>query len=439
MVGLSVLFRSVLLASFTLVSLLAATGCAVKSGENIGASGARSPSRAAVFVVQPDAQGRDAAVGLDAAAFAGRAGAADYILIGEGHTVACDHGVQARLLEILARTCRPPALGLEMIGADRQEILDRFFNTSGAGAPVRAAAATLAALANDLDWPQTWGHSFELYAPIFRVALAARLPVYGLNIPPKVMAAFRKSGVGGLSAEQKKFLPRQVVPPAEAQKKALGEEFERHAAMMRSKKSAEKTVASGLGALKSPAGQAEARERFFHVQSLWDSKMAERAVEVRQATGRPVVVLAGAAHVENGWGIAHRLRTLDPHARVLLIAPWRGGKLPGVDNADVFFFCADEHKSRLGFTVEWREDAPSGAVAVVTSVAPGTRADKAGLAEHDAIVAAGGKPLAGLADLHVAAIQAKTAGKNLALTLLRSGKRLEVVLDLSAEAGPAGP
>jgi uncharacterized iron-regulated protein len=167
-------------------------GCAQKTG---------ALPRAGIFAL---AQSHDAtsgatrsALALDSGAFAARAAQADYILIGEWHTVVCDHAVQARLLEILAQAGQKPALGLEMVAIDRQDVLDRYFPAQGNDAvatEAKPAPLTLAALARDLDWPRSWGYPFEFYAPIFKVALQARLPVYGLNIPAKIMSAYRKNG-----------------------------------------------------------------------------------------------------------------------------------------------------------------------------------------------------------------------------------------------------
>jgi len=60
-----------------------------------------------------------------------------------------------------------------------------------------------------------------------------------------------------------------------------------------------------------PSAAERAFARFQLVQSLWDTAMAENAVAVRVRTGRPVIVLSGSGHVDNGWGVAHRLATLE--------------------------------------------------------------------------------------------------------------------------------
>jgi uncharacterized iron-regulated protein len=78
-------------------------------------------------------------------------------------------------------------------------------------------------------------------------------------------------------------------------------------------------------------------EHFALVQSMWDSKMAFEAVRAARTLGRPVVIIAGAGHVES-LGIPYRLQALGPELPVLAIQPWRGGKKPGND-ADAYFYC----------------------------------------------------------------------------------------------------
>jgi len=180
------------------------------------------------------------------------------------------------------------------------------------------------------------------------------------------------------------------------------------------------------GSSKRPSrGNATRAERFLTVQALWDSTMAEAAVRVRRESRRPVVILAGAGHVDYGWGIAHRLREFDPGCRILLVSPWRGGQAPESGLGDIYFFCPDAHQSRLGFTVEWQPPR-----ALVKEVVPGGPAARAGLQVGDAIVLAEGKALTGLSDLHVAAVQARQRGRALEFQVERQGATVAIALPL---------
>ncbi len=65
--------------------------------------------------------------------------------------------------------------------------------------------------------------------------------------------------------------------------------------------------------------------------------MAEKAVSLRESSGHPVVILAGGGHVEHGWGIARRLKVLDPQSKITTIMPWRGDEFYPTA-ADSFFY-----------------------------------------------------------------------------------------------------
>lgn len=357
---------------------------------------------------------------------------ADYVLLGEGHTVACDHQVQARLLELLAAQDRTAwAVGLEMLATDRQARLD------AVNAAPAAYAADLPRLARELDWEQEWGYSFELYAPALRAALAAGLPLYGINVPPEVLQALRQGGRESLTAAQLAQLPEEIVPPLPEQEKFLRQAFGMHQEFMRGAAADPNRPRGRRSARKADTAKIadERLQRFFLVQSVWDSAMAARAVELRRDTGRGLVILAGSAHVEHGWGIAHRIARFDPGARVLLVMPWRGGQPPKSGAADLFFHCLESVTTPQGLTLAWQPGPEPGIlVQAVRATAP---AAQAGLRPGDLILEAGGRALESMSGLHLAGIQALKRQQSLPLVILRNGYRLALTLPLPPRPAPA--
>lgn len=235
----------------------------------------------------------------------------DYVLVGESHDSDCDHRSQAEIIAALEPL--QPSVGLEMVSHDKQPVLDRF----------NRGELSVEEVAEALDWKKSWGFDFGLYAPIFRVAADAGLPLIALNVPREVLKAVRERGIEGIEPEERLQLPEDILLPPEAQMEALREQFEAHREHM-----------------KIADDEVEARfERFVLIQSIWDTAMATRALEAARATGRPVVVLAGAGHVIHRWGIASRLETLVPGARILSVLPWRGDAAPTEQEADLFYFC----------------------------------------------------------------------------------------------------
>jgi hypothetical protein len=174
------------------------------------------------------------------------------------------------------------------------------------------------------------------------------------------------------------------------------------------------------------AKDAGERERFYLVQSIWDSKMAEQAVRLRKQFDWPVLVVAGAGHVEYGWGIAKRIRWFDPAARILTIVPWRGGEFDA-EAGDVFFFSPDTYRSRMGMVLSAQADG-----ILVESVERGSRAARAGLRPGDLLVEAAGMPLHGLFSLHMAGTRVHDADQPLVFTVHRDGN------DFTANLGKLG-
>ena len=324
---------------------------------------------------------------------------ADYILIGESHTNNCDHEVQARLLQALVDAGVFPVLGLEMLDVSIQDKVDEF-NSGQIGAKE---------LPDQIKWSEQWGYPFSLYAPLFELALENSLPVAALNLPRKILDQVRSKGLKNLSEKNRSYLPEEVIPVSQEQKKSLKKVYKQHQEFL------EDESGSSL-------------ERFMLVQSIWDTKMAEQARKWQKKTDRPVLIITGVGHVEYDWGIAHRLKSLDPGARVVSVAPWRGTEKPDPKLADYVYFCPLTHKSRLGMQLR-----PLKGGIEVLNVDSGSRADKAGLKAGDLILRAQDIELEELMDLHKAAMRAKKEKSNLSLKVMRakSIKMLEIDLQKS--------
>lgn len=364
------------------------------------------------FLPAPGDMLTDSGDRLDAEGLRTRAASAAYILVGESHGNPCDHLAQARVITILAhaepKPAAQPVVGLEMSNPALNPVLADF--TAGKFPPEE--------LEKRLDWATNWGHPFERYLPVFRAIADWKLPAYGLNVPPGVIRrlsgaaqehspADGKDPVAALSAEDRARLPKQIIGPAPEQEAFLREVMAGH-----------------------PQGRnvEDPRQiaRFQLIQSVWDSAMAEQAVAARKTTGRPVIVLAGTAHVEGGLGIARRIAAYDPGAEILLISPWRGLDFEPSD-AHVRAYCPERFDSRMGMTLESRPKG-EGFEYLVTEVRRESRADLAGLRPGDIVARAGGYRVRSLNALHLAGSDAFKAKAPLVLEVLRGDERLTVDL-----------
>ncbi|GAU07931.1 hypothetical protein DPF_0630 [Desulfoplanes formicivorans] len=326
---------------------------------------------------------------------ADRLGTTGYLLLGEGHTKSCDHMGQAMIVRALAKQGRRPVVGLEMVARDKQPVLDRW----------NRGDLSLQELEDLLDWKQRWGHPFALYRSIFEVCQTYKLPLAALNVPRRVVDVVRKQGLDGVSFKDRLYIPDSIIPATRRQRQALQPMLAMHAQMSGNK-------------------DADAdREAFFLIQSLWDTAMAEAAVSWHRKTGHMVVVLAGAGHVENRWGIAARLQTLDPDASLISVMPARDKADMTPQQADYFYFCPSAGSSRLGLVLDIRDD-----MLVVRGVMPDSRAANAGFEPGDVLVLVGDRRITSALDLHKVALPAAKENRDLVFQVMRKGVQKKVVV-----------
>lgn len=219
------------------------------------------------------------------------------VAVGESHDDAGHHAIQAEVLTALAARV-PLTVGLEMVEAEAQPVLDAFMS----GATSEADFA--------LWWKTHWGFDFALYKPIFDAARTASVPVRGLNAPREVVKAVGKKGLAGLTPAERGRIPAVILESADA----------------RYRKYVLDSV-SGHGAPPS------AIPRMLEAMAVWNETMGENAAKLA-AEGRVVLVIAGQGHVFYKAGILESAarRGAGP-AQVLL--PWsdvpQAGELPLAD------------------------------------------------------------------------------------------------------------
>lgn len=334
-----------------------------------------------------------------------QAKSSDYILIGETHNVACDHIVQANFIAALAKAGIRFTVGLEMFSTDQQLEL----------ASANDGRIPLADFPEKVAWADTWGFPFPLYQPIIEEIYANNIKMYALNIPFDLVRKISAEGIESLTPEERGYLPSNPIPPLEAQKKELKEIHEKHVELMSTDKDNPRSAEVAKKSL------AEYRKRFFLIQSLWDTGMAEQAIKIRKETKLPMVILAGTGHVENGWGIAYRLSALDPDAKILLLVPWRDTEPMEEERGDFQFYCPLLKQSRLGFTLRMEKGG-----AVITFINEDSSAHNAGFAIGDKIVKVGGMVVESMMVLHRAGVKAAKEGKDMVFIIIREGEEQEI-------------
>ncbi len=223
-----------------------------------------------------------------------RAGAATVIIVGESHGTAFHHERQKELLERIEQgDGRTLGVGMEMIEARFQEVVDRYL----------AQEISEDEFLEGVQWESRWGVDMDYYAPVWRLARAQGLRLIALNAPRELVRAVGQEGVDGLGHEEREALPELDLEEARAQ------QYRQH-------------LSRFLGAHGHGEVDEEALDRFFQAQMVWDSAMAQEALEALQEGLDAMYLVVGRGHMERGYGIPMVLqqRGLAPD-EVLTIVP----------------------------------------------------------------------------------------------------------------------
>jgi uncharacterized iron-regulated protein len=294
------------------------------------------------------------------------------LLVGEAHTSAEAHRVQLHVLQVLHRSGRPLAIGLEMFPYTEQAVLDAW---------VAGSLDEEAFLARS-RWYEHWGYHWGYYRDIFRFAREARIPLHAVNTPREVITAVRKKGFTDLTPEEAAHMPPRVdVDSAD------------HMAFFK--------AALSQGDSPHPAMADEAWGSMLAAQATWDASMAWNAVQALERAGPNalMVVLAGSGHVAYGLGIERQARTFyDGEVASIIPVPVTDhhGTRHDVARASYASFTwgvAGEREPAypsLGISTVPAADGRS-----IIDVQRDSVAERAGIAVGDVMLALAGQPITG--------------------------------------------
>jgi len=160
----------------------------------LGSQGAGEPAKAASPIPECGPALRAARDQQDRLAMVARR--LEVLLLGEIHTSAADHLWQLESLETLQRSGVPLSLGLEMVPAPRQPVLDRY--STG-----RIDEATFL---REVGWDEVWGHDPALYLPLLRWARRQGVPLLALNAEPALVRRVRRQGLAAVPTSQRQSI-----------------------------------------------------------------------------------------------------------------------------------------------------------------------------------------------------------------------------------------
>lgn len=189
----------------------------------------------------------------------------DLVLIGEAHDDKTHHAMELSLISALCAPKSPFAIGLEMIQADSQPVLDDW------------TAGKLSEQEFQKVYARNWSFDWTLYRDIFLYARDHHIPMVGLNISKELVAKVSHLGFASLTPKERQELPEG----------ATCDLNNPHTALLK----------SSFQELFKHATNGRVFTYFCEAQTLRNSGMAMNIARyVKKYPGRKVIVLAGVWH-----------------------------------------------------------------------------------------------------------------------------------------------
>lgn len=209
------------------------------------------------------------------------------IYLGEVHTIARHHKLQADMLKRLEQRGLKLALGMEMFSTQQQAVLDRWVSSK----------QSIDDLVKELG-KEHWTNLKD-YESVLTTARDLGIAIVGLNVPDDLVHKIAREGLAGLSANEKASLPEDLEQINPSNDRLLRLRLRVHRAF-----------------------EAKSLDNIVLAQALRDATMARAVVEfLNSPKGKDAVmaVIAGSGHVNYGFGIPERIkRRLDVPYRIIL-------------------------------------------------------------------------------------------------------------------------
>ena len=216
-----------------------------------------------------------------------RSARADFVLLGERHDNPDHHVLQGELLRSLIAVGRRPAVGFEMLGLDDASMIARHL----AAAPNDAAG-----LGRAVNWDQRGWPDWAMYQPIAEAALQAKLRIIATNLPLTTARRMSRDGLAVLEPRVIRELGLAQPPPEPVFASMVADIRDAHCGY-----APEKSL-----------------KAMVDVQRARDAQMAHSLIAAGEPGG--AILVAGAGHVRNDYGIPVYLRQKTPDKRVISIA-----------------------------------------------------------------------------------------------------------------------
>ncbi|OGF63547.1 hypothetical protein A2926_02995 [Candidatus Giovannonibacteria bacterium RIFCSPLOWO2_01_FULL_44_40] len=223
---------------------------------------------------------------------------ARFLLLGEIHTNADHHKLQALLLARLIKMKRCPTVCFEMLDTTAQTKIDKYLAQK-----TRSAAG----FGKAVGWDLQWNPEYSMYRPIFDVAIPHRLKIVAANSPKSEVKRVVQEGIGILPQAIVSNLPGLTKPFPRRYREAL----------------AQVIWAAHFG--NTPIGNTpnisremkKLRNGMVEAQRLRDAAMA--AALLKTDSNKVGVLIAGNGHVRVDGGVPYYLRDAADSAAIVSV------------------------------------------------------------------------------------------------------------------------
>lgn len=319
------------------------------------------------------------------------------VYVGETHTSVEDHRVQLEILKRLSRGGGCVRLGMEMVPAEAQPVLDRYI----------AGEMSEREFLKEVRWDEVWGFPYSLYKGLIDWQKRRRMPVAGLNAPNSIVRKIARHGLGSLTTAQRSRVARVFHLDDPADRERVEKAFKAH-------------------------GKFEIKDfqSFFEAQLAWEETMAQTLARLLDRSDCQILVILGKGHINKRYGVPHLTLLRRPNTTFCTVVPLPLDSPPDkitpnlADYVVITGKSKPVHHPRLGVLLE---PAASGAGVRIAAVLPGTPAAAAHLQKGDIILSIDGVPVKTARDVLRALGEAGTTCR---LLLRRNNAPLTVALPL---------
>ncbi len=212
---------------------------------------------------------------------------ADFVLLGERHDNPDHHMLQAEVLRSLIAVGRHPAVAFEMLGLDDASII---------AGHLAAAPNDAAGLGRAVNWNQRGWPDWAMYQPIAEAALQAKLRIVATNLPLATARKMSRDGLAALDPRVMRELGLDRPPPEPVFASMAADIRDAHCGY-----APEKSL-----------------KPMVDVQRARDAQMAQSLIAAGDPGG--AILVAGAGHVRDDYGIPVYIRAKAPDKRVISIS-----------------------------------------------------------------------------------------------------------------------